>query len=257
MSQVVIQVEKVTLAFPRTRVHLKPFEKSVAGLFKRRPKSESHYVALNEVSLTVKKGEVVGLVGRNGAGKSTLLRVIAGIYRPDSGIARTRGRVSLLSGLGAGFNVNLSGRENAYLYGSILGHNRGVMDRLMDGIIEFADIGEFIDQPLRTYSSGMRARLGFATASAVMPETLLIDEVMAVGDEDFKEKSTRRINEMMKEARTVVIASHSAATMQELCTRAVLVQKGRIVVEGEVGQVLDAYAGSRKPSPGVKATAAR
>ena len=255
MSQVVIQVDNVTLAFPRTRVHLKPFEKTVAGLFRRRPKAESHYVALNGVSLTVARGEVVGLIGKNGAGKSTLLRVIAGIYRPDSGTSRIRGRVSLLSGLGAGFNVNLSGRENAYLYGSILGHSRGVMDRLMDSIVDFADLGEFIDQPLRTYSSGMRARLGFATASAVMPETLLIDEVMAVGDADFKEKSTRRINDMMKEARTVVIASHSTSTMQELCTRAVLVEKGRIVMEGEVGKVLDAYAGARKrsKSPGVQA----
>ena len=257
MSKVVIRVENVTLAFPRTRVHLKPFEKSLAGLFKRRSAAESHYVALNDVSLTVEQGEVLGLVGKNGAGKSTLLRVIAGIYRPDRGTAHIRGRVSLLSGLGAGFNVNLSGRENAYLYGSILGHSRTVIDRLMDSIIEFADLGEFIDQPLRTYSSGMRARLGFATASAVLPETLLIDEVMAVGDADFKEKSSRRINEMMKEARTVVIASHSTSTMQELCTRAVLVEKGRIVMSGEVGKVLDAYAGARKPSPGVKAKAVR
>lgn len=257
MSKLVIQVENVTLAFPRTRVHLKPFEKSVAGLFRRRPKAESHYVALDDVSLSVAQGEVVGLVGKNGAGKSTLLRVIAGIYRPDSGTARTRGRVSLLSGLGAGFNVNLSGRENAYLYGSILGHSRTVMDRLMDSIIDFADLGEFIDQPLRTYSSGMRARLGFATASAVLPETLLIDEVMAVGDLDFKERSTRRINEMMKEARTVVIASHSTSTMQELCTRAVLVEKGRIVMVGEVGKVLDAYVRTRKQLPEVQAKAAR
>lgn len=253
MSKVVIRLENVTLAFPRTRVHLKPFEKTVAGLFKRRPKSESHFVALDGVSFTVEQGEVVGLVGRNGAGKSTLLRVIAGIYRPDSGIALTRGRVSLLSGLGAGFNVNLSGRENAYLYGSILGHSRTVMDRLMDSIIEFADIGEFIDQPLRTYSSGMRARLGFATASAVMPETLLIDEVMAVGDADFKEKSTRRINEMLSEARTVVVASHSTSTMLELCTRAVLVERGRILMSGDVANVLDAYEGARKPKTGVKA----
>jgi ABC-type polysaccharide/polyol phosphate transport system ATPase subunit len=254
VSDVVIDVQNVTLAFPRTRVHLKPFEKTLAGLFRRRPREESHYVALDDVSFTVERGEVVGLIGKNGAGKSTLLRVIAGIYRPDTGIARTRGRVSLLSGLGAGFNVNLSGRENAYLYGSILGHSRTVMDRLMDSIIEFADLGDFIDQPLRTYSSGMRARLGFATASSVMPETLLIDEVMAVGDADFKEKSTRRINEMLSEARTVVVASHSTSTMQELCTRAVLVDKGRILMSGEVGKVLDAYDGARKkPKPGVKA----
>jgi ABC-type polysaccharide/polyol phosphate transport system ATPase subunit len=253
MSQVVIDVQNVTLAFPRTRVHLKPFEKTLAGLFRRRPREESHYVALNDVSFTVERGEVVGLIGKNGAGKSTLLRVIAGIYRPDTGIARTRGRVSLLSGLGAGFNVNLSGRENAYLYGSILGHSRTVMDRLMDSIIEFADLGDFIDQPLRTYSSGMRARLGFATASSVIPVSLLIDEVMAVGDADFKEKSTRRINEMLSEARTVVIASHSTSTMQELCTRAVLVEKGRILMSGEVGKILDAYDGARKPKPGVKA----
>ena len=257
MSQVVIDVQNVTLAFRRTRVHLKSFEKTVAGLFRRRPKEETHYTALNNVSLSVSRGEVVGLIGKNGAGKSTLLRVIAGIYRPDSGTARTRGRVSLLSGLGAGFNVNLSGRENAYLSGSILGRSRTVMDRLMDSIIDFADLGEFIDQPLRTYSSGMRARLGFATASAVLPETLLIDEVMAVGDKDFKEKSTQRIHEMMKEARTVLIASHSTTTMQELCTRAVLVQKGRIVMEGPVDTVLEAYGVPRTDPTAAGVTAVR
>ena len=253
MSRIAIQLEHVTLAFPRTRVSLGPIEKSLIGLFKRRPASETHYTALDDVSFTVHQGEVVGLVGKNGAGKSTLLRVVSGIYRPDSGTARIAGKVSLLSGLGAGFNVNLSGRENAYLYGSILGHSRAVMAKLMDGIIEFADLVEFIDQPLRTYSSGMRARLGFATASAVMPEMLLIDEVMAVGDADFKEKSTARINEMMREARTVVIASHSAGLLQKLCSRAVLVEKGRIVMDGDVREVLNTYAGKRQPAKGVKA----
>lgn len=252
-GRVAIVVDHVTLSFPRQRVSLGPIEKSLVGLFRRRPRSETHYTALNDVSLTVRQGEVVGLVGKNGAGKSTLLRVIAGIYRPDSGTARIAGKVSLLSGLGAGFNVNLSGRENAYLYGSILGRSRAVMDGLMDGIIEFAELADFIDQPLRTYSAGMRARLGFATASAMMPEMLLIDEVMAVGDADFKEKSTERINEMIRQSATVVIASHSAGLMQEVCNRAVLVDKGRITMDGEVGEVLRAYGGSRRPAKGVKA----
>jgi lipopolysaccharide transport system ATP-binding protein len=248
-----ISLENVTLAFPRTRVTLGPIEKSLAGLFRRRPFDETHYTALKDISLEVPQGQVVGLVGKNGAGKSTMLRVIAGIYRPDRGRARTAGRVSLLSGLGAGFNVNLSGRENAYLYGSILGHSRVVMDGLMDGIIEFAGLAEFIDQPLRTYSNGMRARLGFSTASAVMPDTLLIDEVLAVGDAEFKERSSQRIREMMSETRTVIIASHSVGLLKQVCSRAVLVDRGRITADGAVDEVIRIYGGGAKPARGVKA----
>ena len=186
---------------------------------------------------------MLGLLGRNGAGKSTLLRVIAGVYRPDRGIAKRAGRVCLLAGLGVGFNNNLSGRENVYLYGAILGHHRQLIEKLIDGIIDFSGLDEFIDQPLRTYSSGMKARLGFSVATAVHPEILLIDEVLAVGDADFRERSTVRIKEMMNEAGTVLIASHSLGLIQEICNHAILVEKGRIVESGLPEDVVNAYMG--------------
>lgn len=250
MSRTTILVEDVTLAFPRTRVTLAPLERSLFSLLGRRRKRDE-FIALDNVSLEVKEGEVIGLVGRNGAGKSTLLRVIAGIYRPDSGSAKTSSPVSLLAGLGAGFNVNLSGRENMYLYGSILGHPRSAIDRLLDGIIEFSGLDEFIDQPLRTYSRGMRARLGFSVATAVRPEILLIDEVLGVGDAEFKERSAQRIHEMMDDAGTVIIASHNLDLLGQVSTRAVWVDKGRIKQDGEFEEVVLAYRG--KTSKPIKA----
>ncbi|MBO96136.1 MAG: polyamine ABC transporter ATP-binding protein, partial [Euryarchaeota archaeon] len=150
------------------------------GLFKRQKPSE--FIALDGVSLEIQKGEVVGIIGRNGSGKSTLLRVIAGIYPPDEGEVHAAGDISLLAGLGTGFSQHQTGRENALLYGSILGHNEREMNEKIDEIIEFSELGAFIDEPLRTYSAGMKARLGLAVASAINPNILLIDEVLGVGD---------------------------------------------------------------------------
>jgi ABC-type polysaccharide/polyol phosphate transport system ATPase subunit len=173
--------------------------------------------------------------------------VIAGIYRPDTGVARIHGKVSLLAGLGVGFNVHLSGRENAYLYGSILGHPRKVIDEAMDGIIEFSELHKFIDQPLRIYSSGMRARLGFSIASIVRPDILLIDEVLGVGDAEFRERSQRRIEEMVRDALTVVIVSHSLRQIEQICNRAVLVDGGGIKMIGDPSDVIAAYKGKAQP----------
>ncbi len=254
MSRTTVQLEDVTLSFPRTRVTLAPIGRSILSLFGGRPKRRDEYTALRNVSLDVQEGEVLGVVGRNGAGKSTLLRVIAGIYRPDTGRARTRGRVSLLAGLGVGFNVNLSGRENAYLYGSILGHQRQVMNELLDGIIEFSGLGDFIDQPLRTYSSGMRARLGFSIATATKPDILLIDEVLGVGDTEFRDRSLAHVRQMVKEARTVLIASHSFPMLRQVCRQAILMEKGKLVTKDTLIEVGRAYRGDA-PSKAEKAAA--
>jgi ABC-type polysaccharide/polyol phosphate transport system ATPase subunit len=235
-----ILLDGVTLEFPRTRVVRKSFERSIAHMFGMGEKPET-YTALDDVSLEVKEGEVVGLVGRNGAGKSTLLRVIAGIYRPDRGRALMAGRVTLLAGLGAGFNVHLSGRENVYLYGGVLGHSRAVMNEQMDGIVDFAALEDFIHQPLRTYSAGMRARLGFAIATAIRPEVLIMDEVLAVGDAEFRERSADRIRSILAGAGTVVVASHSIGELKEVCTRCVWVAKGRIMQDGPPEDVIKAY----------------
>jgi ABC-type polysaccharide/polyol phosphate transport system ATPase subunit len=256
MSHTSILLDRVSIEFPRTPVTLGTIERSLLRMIGVGTRREPTFTALDEVSLEVKEGEVLGLVGRNGAGKSTLLRLIAGVYRPDKGVAKRVGRVSLLASLGVGFNGNLSGRENIYLYGAILGHRRPLMDKLLDGIIDFSGLHEFIEQPLRTYSSGMKARLGFSVASAVRPEILLIDEVLAVGDADFREKSTQRIKEMMSEAGTVLIASHSLGLINEICNRAILVEKGKIRESGPPKQVIATYMGEQKPAakPKLQAT---
>lgn len=199
------------------------------------------FVALKEVSIKVKKGEVLGIIGKNGSGKSTLLRVMSGIYQPDQGKALASGPVNLLSNVRIGFNGNLSGRENAYLYGSILGHSRQTMDSLMQSIIEFAELETFIDQPLRTYSSGMQARLGLSVASAVQPEILLIDEVLAVGDEGFKERSRERIKSMVDDAATVVIVSHNLNYQKQVCDRMLLMEGGEVISEGSPDEVIAVY----------------
>ncbi|HWM88823.1 MAG TPA: ABC transporter ATP-binding protein [Kofleriaceae bacterium] len=247
MSHTTIQLDRISIEFPRTRVTLGTIERSLLRMVGIGARREPMFTALDDVSLEVKEGEVLGLVGRNGAGKSTLLRVIAGVYRPDQGTAKRSGRVSLLAGLGVGFNGNLSGRENAYLYGAILGHRRRVMDGLLPGVIEFSGLQDFIDQPLRTYSSGMKARLGFSVASAIRPEILLIDEVLAVGDAEFKERSAQRIKEMMNEAGTVLIAAHSLGLLKQVCNRAILVEKGKITQDGTPDQVIATYMGDQQP----------
>jgi len=247
MSHTSILLEGVSIEFPRKPVTVGTIERSFLRMIGIGARRDPKFTALRDVSLEVKEGEVLGLVGRNGAGKSTLLRVIAGVYRPDRGAAKRAGQVSLLAGLGVGFNGNLSGKENVYLYGAILGHPRRVMDRLMSGIIEFSGLEDFIDQPLRTYSSGMKARLGFSVASAIRPDILLIDEVLAVGDADFKERSTKRIKEMMSEAGTVLMASHSLTLIKDICTRAILVEKGQIVESGSPAQVIATYRGEPQP----------
>jgi ABC-type polysaccharide/polyol phosphate transport system ATPase subunit len=235
-----IEVRDVGIEFPRRRVTLGSHSRSLLTMLGLR-RAHGNFTALDGVSFDIGEGEVVGIIGKNGAGKSTLLRVMAGIYRPDRGRVRTSGRVSLLAGLGVGFNVNLSGRENIYLYGSILGRSRDQMDKVMDQVIGFAELEEFIEEPVRTYSNGMRARLGFSVAQAMRPEILLIDEVLAVGDAAFKARSTERIKGMVKEAGSVVVASHSFSTMREVCTRLLLFERGKLIAQGSPGDVIKIY----------------
>lgn len=247
-----IELTNVSIDFPRHRVFFGPVMASLRNMLRRGGRGgDDTYTALRDVSFTAHSGEVIGVVGKNGAGKSTLLRVIAGIYRPDRGTVRTVDNVLLLAGLSAGFNVHMSGRENIFLYGSILGIPRPRIDELMATIIEFAGLAEFIDQPLRTYSNGMRSRLGFSIASAVVPNVLLIDEVLAAGDADFRDKSAARIKEMVTSAHTVLLASHSMGLLQEVCTRAILVEKSQIVASGPVDEIIARYLGKPLPAPKV------
>ena len=235
MSQSII-VEDVSLSFPKKKSILQMLKKS----------DTSSFLALDKINFSVKKGEVVGIIGRNGCGKSTLLRIIAGIFSPDKGTCKSAGKISLLAGLGTGFTGHLTGRENAFLYGSILGHEQAVMKELMDEIIAFSELESFIDEPLRTYSAGMKARLGLAVASALNPEILLIDEVLGVGDPVFKEKSKKKILDMVSEAGTVVIVSHSFGLMTSICDRVIHMSDGKIKFIGEPQEAISSYYASEE-----------
>tara|TARA_Y100001980_G_C14467708_1_gene248447 strand:+ start:52 stop:771 length:720 start_codon:yes stop_codon:yes gene_type:complete len=235
MGQSII-VEDVSLSFPKKKSILQMLKKS----------DTSSFLALDKINFSVKKGEVVGIIGRNGCGKSTLLRIIAGIFSPDKGTCKSAGKISLLAGLGTGFTGHLTGRENAFLYGSILGHEQAVMKELMDEIIAFSELESFIDEPLRTYSAGMKARLGLAVASALNPEILLIDEVLGVGDPVFKEKSKKKILDMVSEAGTVVIVSHSFGLMTSICDRVIHMSDGEIKFIGEPQDAISSYYASEE-----------
>ena len=207
---------------------------------------EREYIrALDGVSLEIRGGEVFGVIGRNGAGKSTLLRTISGIMRPTRGRVRVWGNVTSMLGLGAGFNPELTGRENVYLYSSILGRSQKHTKRLFEEIVDFAELADFIDAPLRTYSTGMMARLGFAVAMAETPDILLVDEVLAVGDEQFQQKCHDRFHQIQAAGATILIVSHSMAAIEALCDRALWLAEGKAVRIDRAPDVVAAYQSSQ------------
>jgi ABC-type polysaccharide/polyol phosphate transport system ATPase subunit len=197
--------------------------------------------ALENVSLKVAAGERLGVIGRNGAGKSTMLQVIAGVLRPTTGWVDVHGRVAPLLQLGAGFDPELSGRENVYLNGTLLGMKRAAIKERFDDIIGFAELEEFVDAPLRTYSTGMAARLGFAIATECQPDVLLLDEVLSVGDEAFQAKCVRRLRDFTSRGTTLILVTHDSNLVTQECTRAVWIRDKRIVADGEPSDVVGAY----------------
>ena len=207
----------------------------------RRRKRHREFYALRGIDLEIKKGEILGVVGRNGAGKSTLLKILSGVLQANSGQVEVNGRVSALLELGAGLNPNLDGIQNIYFGGIMMGFSREEMKRRLEEIVAFADIGEFINQPMRTYSSGMRARLGFALAIHMKPEILVVDEVLSVGDELFRRKCYARMEEMFKSNCTILYVTHNMNTITEICSRAVLIDQGIILLEGSPKLVTLSY----------------
>ena len=191
------------------------------------------FVALRDVNLEIAAGQTIGLIGHNGSGKSTLLKILTGILRPTTGTVEVNGRVSSLLELGAGFNGELSGRDNIYLNASLLGLSRKETDGLFDSIVEFSELAEFIDNPVKHYSSGMYVRLGFAVAVHVDPDILLVDEVLAVGDEAFARKCLDKIAEFQREGRTILFVTHSLSLVDEICDRGVVLDHGRVVFDGD------------------------
>ena len=214
-------------------------QRSFVNLFRREP--AEGFWALRNVSFRLVHGESLAVIGPNGAGKSTLLQVLAGILTPSEGTVEVNGLISSLLTLGAGFDQDLTGRENIRLAGAFLGLQGNDMAARTPGIIEFADLGPFIDAPLRTYSSGMRARLGFSIATSVDPDILLLDEVLATGDETFRAKSKARVVDLVKEAKGVVFVTHDMTWVVEYCNRAILLDKGLVVAEGDPAEVVEIH----------------
>lgn len=213
----------------------------------QRKVSHREFWALREVNLSIYRGEVLGLIGHNGAGKSTLLKLIARVLRPTEGRVVVRGEVAPLLEFGAGFHPELTGRENVYLNGALLGFSKSEMDEKFRRIVDFAELWDFIDAPMRTYSSGMWARLGFATATDVKPDILIVDEVLAVGDEAFQRKSSARMQEFRDQGATVLLVSHNMDTIENMCHRAAWLHHGQLMAVDEVQSVIQAY---RQSQPG-------
>ncbi len=226
-----IVVENVTKTFT-LRYHRTFKQMTVAAL--RRQEISDSFKAVDDVSFTVEQGESIGLMGLNGSGKSTLLKLINGIMRPDGGSVLTRGRVSGLIATGAGFHPQLTGRENVYLNAAVLGMGEAETRRKFDSIVEFADIGKFLDSPVGHYSSGMFARLGFAVAIHVDSDIFLADEVLAVGDKPFKQKCLERMEEIRNGGRTLFYVSHAAASVRRMCDRVLVLEQGRLGFDGDV-----------------------
>ena len=206
-----------------------------------KPKNPKTNKALNNVSFEINRGESVGIVGDNGAGKSTLLKMITGVAFPDEGEIIVNGKVAALLELTAGFSMEMTGRENIYLKGYILGLEDDYIKTIEDNIIEFAELGDYIDQPVRTYSSGMKMRLGFAINVNIEPDILVVDEALAVGDNAFKKKCKAKIKEIINQGVTVLFVSHSAPSVQEICDRSIYLRNGQLIHDGPTGETLNIY----------------
>lgn len=237
-SEVAIDARNLSKIY---RIYERPEHRLIQMATLGRVRHFKEFAALTDVSLTVNRGETMGIVGRNGSGKSTLLQMICGTLQPNSGSVSVKGRIAALLELGAGFNGEFTGRENAYMNGAILGIGREEMDARFDDIAHFAGIGDFIERPVKTYSSGMFVRLAFAVATAVEPDILVVDEALAVGDEAFQRKCFARIEAIKERGGTILFVSHGAQTILQLCDRAVLLDAGEKLLEGEPKLVVSQY----------------
>ncbi|MCL2532391.1 MAG: ABC transporter ATP-binding protein [Oscillospiraceae bacterium] len=248
MSQPAIAVENVSMKFRMHKEKIDNLKEYAIRLIKRRM-SYTEYWALRDVSFAMQPGERLGVLGFNGAGKSTLLKIIAGVQNPTQGKVQVHGVIAPLLELGAGFDMNYSGHENIFLYGATLGYSRAYMKERYHSIVEFSELGDFIHVPVKNYSSGMRARLGFAIATAVDPDVLIVDEVLSVGDARFKKKSERRIKQMFDDGVTVLFVSHNTNQVRRICSRAILLDKGLVIAQGEANEVCDIYDNMAADSP--------
>ena len=235
-----VSVNNVSMVFNLATEKVDSLKEYVLKLLKRELMIQEFY-ALRDVSLEVDRGDAVALIGTNGSGKSTLLKVIAGVMHPTKGSVTVRGSIAPMIELGAGFDPELTARENVFLNGAVLGYDRKFMEEHFKSIIDFAELWDFVDVPVKNYSSGMVARLGFAIATEVTADVLIVDEVLAVGDFRFQEKCKKRMAEMMSGGTTLLFVSHSTEQVRQLCKKALWIKKGRVQMFGEVNEVCNAY----------------
>ncbi|MCI7290677.1 MAG: ATP-binding cassette domain-containing protein [Methanobrevibacter woesei] len=240
-ENIAVQLENVSLSFKVSNDKIDNLKEYVIRTIKRNKEKTRKFKALDNISVKIYQGEKVGLIGYNGAGKSTLLRIIAGVYEPDEGNVTTNGIIAPLLSLGAGFDYNYSGRENIFLNGAILGYTEDFLKSKYDEIVEFSELEEFIDFPVKNYSSGMQAKLGFSIATVVNPDILIIDEILSVGDVKFQKKSSDKIKSLMGSGTTVLLVSHSIQQIRNLCDKALWIEHGKVVAYDEVNKVCDAY----------------
>ena len=240
MSKTMIEVSDVSMRFRMNSDRIMSLKEFVTTALRGKLRYQE-FTALEHVSFAVKKGETLGLIGRNGAGKSTMLKVISGILKPTEGNVTCHGNVVPMLELGSGFDMDLTGKENIFLNGAILGYSEEFLKAKYDEIVAFSELGQFIEVPIRNYSSGMLARLAFSIATVVQPEILIVDEILAVGDAQFQEKSKRRMMELMGGGTTVLFVSHSIEQIREMCSKAIWLEKGKIRVVGDAKELCDAY----------------
>lgn len=240
MDKSIIKIDSVSMCFHLSNDRIRSLKEFLTTAL-RGKLSYDEFWALSDISFSLKRGEVLGIIGRNGSGKSTLLKIISGILKPTCGNVTVKGNVVPMLELGSGFDPDLTGRENVFLNGAILGYNEAFLKSKFNEIVEFAEIEQFIDVPIRNYSSGMMMRLAFSIATMVNPEILIVDEILAVGDDAFQKKSRARMLEMMSGGTTVLFVSHNLNQIRELCSRVVWLEHGKIKVIGRVDEVCDMY----------------
>ena len=242
-EKVIVSLDNVSMHFNMSGEKLDSLKEYFIKLLKRQLFFKK-YVALENISFKICRGDVFGIVGLNGSGKSTTLKVISGILKPTKGSVSVKGTIAPLIELGAGFDLELTARENIFLNGAVLGHSRKIMKEKFDDIVEFSEMQNFLDVPMKNYSSGMVARIAFSVATMVRPEILIVDEILAVGDFQFQEKCNKRIEEMMEGGTTIILVSHSIEQIEALCNRVMWLEKGKIRMIGGVDEVCSAYKNS-------------
>ena len=241
----IIKAENVSMRFRLSADRITSMKEYVVRMLTGRLQYKEFW-ALRNVSFSVEKGEVLGVIGQNGAGKSTLLKVISGILRPTEGSVTVQGNIVPMLELGSGFDFDMTGRENIFLNGAILGYSKEFLTAKYQEIVDFSELGDFIDEPLRNYSSGMMMRLAFSIATVVEPEILIVDEILAVGDADFQAKSKRRMMELMSGGTTVLLVSHTLSQVREMCDKVLWIEHGQVQGYGEAKVLCDAYEGKER-----------